>query len=204
MRIERELFFWMGGVFCLSIEQALYKALKAFAMPSPSATVQTQAKKNAEALALGKLSTPDFCGLMAEAAALEAKAAELESAIVACLTIDDEALRIVTALEKELRLRLIVDLPQNWAQSLRGYDKLAAHFDHPIALDACGLDTMVPQVFELIQSSAGAPMQQCVVLDSDIKRCVASIRFRLPAAIILSNYHLTREFRLRGLLDQMK
>jgi len=197
MRIEQELFFWMGGIFCPTIEQALNMALKTFGVEDTSPAAQALAKENAVSLALGNMSTADFCAGMVNAVELKADPAELEAVIVKSLTIDSEMLSSIEELNEDLKLRLIVDLPARWVRDIGGYKSFAAHFDQIITLEECGLDSMIPQVFDLIRDNADVPGQQIVVLDSDLKRCVAGISSRIPTAIIIDKFYMDREFLFR-------
>jgi len=202
MRIEQELFFWTGGIFCNSVEQAFHRAYKSIEGAKLTPVVRAHAKKSSEALSLGKTSTEEFCRHMTEVAEVQGGPVVLEEAILKCLAVDEGMLESIKGLEENLLRQLIVDLPREWTARFEGFRNLIAHFDRVITLEECGLDSMLPSVIEFIRKQTRVALQQCVVLDSDLKRCIACINNRLPAAVIIDKFHFDREFLLRGLIRQ--
>jgi len=106
--------------------------------------------------------------------------------------------KILSTLNPELELYLIVDIPKTDFMQITGAGELAGCFHKTLYLDEYG-GAKVPGVFDRIVESSGGAREECLVLDSNLKRAVAAINSRLPAAVVIDDEHFEREFLLRRL-----
>ena len=114
--------------------------------------------------------------------------------------ISEEAVRIISKLDPGLEFSLLVDISRADFERTPGIKEFVGRFRQVLYL-ADYSDTGSPELFDLIKDKSGFPSEQCLVLDNRLKRTVASINHRLPAAVIIDNEHLEREFLLRRLSE---
>ena len=113
---------------------------------------------------------------------------------------EDKA-EILSMLNPELELWLVVDIPKTDFTRIAGTRELAGRFHKVLYLEECG-GAEVPDVFDCIVEKSGIAREECLVLDFNLKRAVAAINNRLPAAVVIDNEHIKREFLLRQLSNQ--
>jgi len=105
---------------------------------------------------------------------------------------------ILSMLNPELELWLLVDIPKTDFMKMSGAGELAGRFHKTLYLEECG-GSELPGVFDRIAEKSGGAREECLVLDFNLKRAVAAINNRLPAAVVTDNEHIEREFLLRRL-----
>ena len=109
-------------------------------------------------------------------------------------------IEVLQLLKPGFEIWLIVDINKDDFEQISGSSELAAFFNKVMYLTED--EAKAPGVFDLIIGEACASMMECLVFDHNLRRAVASINHRLPAAIILGSEHLYREFLLRKLTEQ--
>jgi len=115
--------------------------------------------------------------------------------------ISEHKAEILSMLNPELELWLLVDIPKTEFERICGAGELAGRFHRALYLEDCG-GAGVPDVFDYIVDESHGAREECLVLDNNLKRAVAAINNRLPAAVVIDNEHIEREFLLRQLTSQ--
>ena len=204
MGIERYLFFWAGGIFVTSVDAAVTRALESVGAGCPGLTLDPSYKRIKEDVLLGRSGAKEFYENISALCPAGAKSIDLEEEITGNLVVDQGASGCLTAVKEGLRLWLIADLPKPWFWGIPAIDTLTSRFpaDHILFPQDCGLNNMIPDIFELILRTSRGEKDECLVLDPDLKRAVASINWRLPATVIIDPSRLEREFLLRRLIDR--
>ena len=118
--------------------------------------------------------------------------------------ITEDITELLSMLNPELKLELwlIVDIPKTDFFRIAGSGELAGCFHKVLYLEECG-GAEAPGVFDCIVEKSGGVREECLVLDFNLKRAVAAINNRLPAAVVIDNEHIKREFLLRRLSNQV-
>ena len=113
----------------------------------------------------------------------------------------EDRTEILSMLKAELELWLLVDIPRTDFMRIEGAEDLARRFHKILYLEECG-GAEAPGVFDRLVEESGGAREECLVLDFNLKRTVAAINNRLPAAVVIDNEHIKREFLLRRLSGQ--
>ena len=116
--------------------------------------------------------------------------------------VDKEALQIASRLKKDLELWLIVDSSKEALGSIPESAGLADFFHRTVYLGDLGCAYGTPEAYALLLDEANMPKEQCLFLDTNLKRAVHAVENQIYAAVIIDNACLEREFLLRGLTDQ--
>ena len=116
--------------------------------------------------------------------------------------IDAESVRMLSVLKKDLELWLIVDSSRDLFEKMPDSGSLLKWFHKTVYLNEHGLNYGTPELFNFLINEAGAPQEQCLILDSNLKHAVLALKHRLPAAVIIDSCRLEREFLLRQLSAQ--
>ena len=116
--------------------------------------------------------------------------------------VDKEALQIASGLKKDLELWLVVDSSKEEFGSIPDAEGLAGFFHRTVCLGDFGYAYGTPEAYGFLLGEANIPKEQCLFLDTNLKRAVHAVENRIYAAVIIDNACLEREFLLRRLTDQ--
>ncbi|NPV69634.1 MAG: hypothetical protein HPY55_03170 [Firmicutes bacterium] len=200
----RVLFFWTSGVLLPALDAAVTEILPSFGIAGINPAAISRYREMRDDLALGRIDGQEFCQVAVRSLGIEGSPELFLKRMLSRLVLIPGVLDAVTRVKAEVDRWLVVDLPEAWFKELPSSQEVLLHFppERIICLEDSRLLRVLPDVFYYLPNRVQVPSEQCLLLDSDIKRTVHSINHGLPAAVVINPERLRRELLMRRLIMQ--
>lgn len=198
------LIFWSGGVLHPALVEVISQVFTGMGRVNLNYYALPDFIHLIDDFALGKMNDSSFCRAVAENAGLDISPDELKEKIIEKIMPNPEVIQTIQSLPESRQRWLIVDYPRSW------FDKMAARLEifpcfsrkRLIFLSQMGLKCMIPDVFDHVVQLSQAPVNGCLWIDQNQKRCVQTLRAGMQSAIFVNARNLEREFILRRFIGK--
>jgi hypothetical protein len=172
----------------------------------PKINFQTRLNLQAlcEDLSLGRINRHAFCSRVVELVALNIPIENFETQLKKLFSVRTPVLDVIKSLPASYQIWLILDIPQEWYQSLEDRFSLRIFFpeDRLIFTTSAHAHRLDPDIFYYISRIANQPIDACVIVDGHSSRAVHAVRHGLSSTIFVDTRRLIRDFTLRGMLPK--
>jgi hypothetical protein len=200
---RQAMIFWLSGVFTSSFHDVLFKAFSKNNDQAKYISALIGFQELHDRLSLGLISDLEYCQTIYKEAHLLIKPETIINQILAFGIKSESIFEILNLLPKNYQFWLIVDYPESWIEKIIGNISFQNFFpiERRIPLSKFGLKNISPDLFEFLPRHIHLPIDRCLLIDNNSKRAIRAINFGLPSLIYVDPRRLTREFKLRKLIN---
>lgn len=195
------ILFWFGGVFTDSLAELTRAELAPGTTGSAAVSIRKQLRSLSNQLALGCITSQEYCQQAGAACNSDLADGELARRIVASARLNQPLADLVQKVAASHQCWLVVDYPVRWFHELAARWELLSKFPENQILFTVDLKLlrMTPEIFYLLPQKVNQPMAECLVIDPVSARAVEAMHHGLATIIYVYPARLKHELALQGI-----
>jgi len=196
------IFFWQDGVITTSIANTAIEQLEDAMGTTLDMDMRLQIRDWGLDLQLGRLESPEFCEKVLGLTEAPLRERELFERIQDGLAPVPGVMEVLQELKGQYDLWMIGLCPSDWLTPIAQRLDLMPVFpgESILVCPEAGLDSLIPDVFELAMQRAAKSIGQCLLVAPNPAITTAAVNMGLNAILFADARRLRRELGLRKLL----
>lgn len=201
MKIYTNVLIWAGGVLAPTVTEVTAAILTPHLKGHDAIAIKQKYSAAANILALGQISSAEYCEKAIGVSKSSLTPLELERKILEKLVLDPSATEILAKIPPQYKIWRIVDLPEDWYSELRTRSKIDASLpeSQTILTQNLGLTAIVPYIFYALPLAIHQSMADCITVDADYHRAMESMRHGLASIIYVYPDQVKVQLALQGI-----
>jgi hypothetical protein len=201
VKIYDAVLFWFGGVLSDTVADLTTGQLPSHADRHYTLKIRQVVRSLAEELALGSVSSKEYCQRTLAVYDSDLVASTLENGIIAGASLRPTVAELIASIPTTYDCWLVVDFPTDWWRKVSARCKINTLFpdDRIILIPEMRIGRIVPEIFHSLPLRAGRSVDACITIDACSARAVASTQHGLASIIYVYPERLKLELALQGI-----
>jgi FMN phosphatase YigB (HAD superfamily) len=201
MKRYSAIFFWLGGVLVETVAERTVAECMPGVKGLEAVSIRQQTRRLAEALAVGAMTSADYCEQVVALCRSSLTTTELKRRIIEATALHQTLAELIGKIPEPYECWLVADYPPDWYTELAAHGQIAALFPRQriIVTSELGLLKITPDIFYRLPQAARKPMDDCIAVDALSARAVAAMKHGLATIFYVYPERLKLELALQGI-----